>query len=249
MSNQRIVVVTGGGSGMGRAIAERFAADNDLVYIVGRRLEALESVAKGNKNIQIVQGDVTKIADIQRLTDVIKNGPGHVDVLVNCAGASGSVEPEMELEEALKAWHEIIDTNLSSVFMMIHALRPFITHPGGRIINISSSAAFAGSSRIAGVGYASAKAGLHGLMRTLVKEFAPKGITINTVAPGATENTDFFGDKIPEDRKQAMLATIPMNRLGHPEDIAAGVHFLASDEAGFITSEILNISGGAIFGR
>lgn len=245
----RVVVITGGGSGMGKAMAERFAQNDDQVYIVGRRAEALNSVAKASDNIHALQGDVTKPADVEKITkQVIKGGKG-VDVLINCAGGSGHIDPELGLDDALDIWRAMIDTNLTSAFLMIQAFRPHITRPGGRIINVSSSAAFAGSSRPGGVAYASAKAGLHGLMRTLVKEFAPEGVTINTIAPGATENTDFFGDKIPEDRRASMLASIPLNRLGQPEEIAAAAFYLASDEAGFITGEVLNVNGGAQFGR
>ena len=250
MSKQRIVVVTGGGSGMGKATVELFVANGDFVYIIGRRGTALDVVEKSHpKQVIGFQGDVTKPADVQSFVSYITAKHKIVDVLVNNAGSSGHVDEGLPLETAMDKWKSVVDANLNSVFLMIYALRPFLKRPGGRIINVSSLAAFAGSSRVGGEAYSAAKSGIHGLTRTLVRQLGPEGITVNCVAPGFVESTDFFGGPIDKDRAAAAIAITPARRLGTPEDIAHAVFYLASDKASFVNGEILNVNGGQQFSR
>lgn|SRR3989344_390465 len=252
MKQPRVVIVTGGGSGMGKAIAHLFADAGDTVYILGRRLEKLEDTAKGFPNIECLVADVTDTASIEKARDTIVKKHKNVDVLVNNAGGNIKVDADVSLKEAKTAWDHIINSNLSSVFNMIFAFEKHLTRPGGRVVNISSLAALGGSRQggISGQAYSAAKAGIHGLSRTLVSGFARGKITINSVAPGVIGDTEFFAGKpMPEELVKFYLPKIPLNELGKPDDIAAGVFFLASDDAHYITGEILNINGGAQFGR
>jgi len=250
IKKQRVVVVTGGGTGMGKAIAEMFAKNSDQVFIVGRRLEKLKEVAVAYpKNIHPVVGDITDPKSIQDVVKVVRKQYQVVDVLVNCAGGSGYAEEGLLLQDALDAWNKVIATNLSGTFLMIYAFRPYLRRPGGRIINITSLAAFAGSSRSGGEVYAAAKSGVHGLTRTLVRQLGPEGITVNCVAPGFIEQTEFFGPTIPEERIKGVIANTPLRRTGTPMDVAPAVFYLASDDASFVTGEILNVNGGQQFSR
>lgn len=250
MSKQRVVVVTGGGSGMGKAIAEMFAQNNDQVFIIGRRKTKLQEVAKNKPtNIYPLQGDITKPDDVQRVLKAILKKHNTVDILVNCAGESGHVSDGLSLEKAFNTWNEVTNINLTGTFLMIYAFRPYLKRPGGRIINITSLAAFAGSSRQGGEVYAAAKAGVHGMTRTLVRQLGPEGITVNCVAPGFIVDTEFFGANAPEERVKGAIANTPLGRIGHPNDVAPAVFYLTSDEASFVTGEILNVNGGQQFSR
>lgn len=249
---KRVVVVTGGGSGMGRAIAQRFAQNGDIVYVLGRRKEKLAETAKGYPTILCIPTDVIDIASIEKAKKEIIDKHKNIDILINNAGGTISTSPDASLAEAASAWDSVIKSNLTSVFYMIFAFEKHIKKQGGRIINITSVAALAGSSRAAvgGQVYAASKAGIHGLSRTLMKSLAEQGITINCIAPGVIGDTEFFGGEgVPPQRKEEYLQTIPVHRFGKAEEIAQAAFYLASDDAGFITGEILNVNGGSQFGR
>ncbi len=252
MSKNRIIVVTGGGSGIGRAIANAFGAAGDTVYILGRHKDKLEAVAENTQNINPIVVDITNISEVEKAKNEINKQHNTIDVLVNCAGGNTKIDPNASLEEVVKGWNYIVNVNLTGTFIITHAFLPLITKPGGRIINISSLAALAGSSLggISGQAYSAAKSGVHGMSRTLAKAYAKQGITVNCVAPGVIDHTGFFGGEgVPDERRAMYLTNIPEGRLGKPEEIAAGVLYLASDEAAFVTGEILNINGGVVFGR
>jgi len=251
MSNTgRTVLVTGGGSGMGKAIAELFAKNGDHVYILGRREDQLKSVVAASAGkISSFTADLSKPQEVEAARKQILSKHKEIDVLVNCAGASGGVEHGLSLEAALEAWQGVMANNLTTAFLMTYAFRPHLKRPGGRIINVTSMAAFAGSSRVGGEAYAAAKSAIHGMMRTLVRQLAPEGVTINCVSPGYIDNTDFFGGKTLHEARIVAESQIPAGRTGQPEDIAPGVFYLASDEASFVNGEILNINGGQQFSR
>ena len=126
---------------------------------------------------------------------------------------------------------------------------PHLSRPGGRIVNVSSIAAFMGGSAPGALAYASAKAGVLGLTYALARELSPQGITVNAIAPGLVLNTGFFGGPLPEERLEATIAQTPVGRAGCPEDVAAAVHYLASPQASFVTGEVLNVNDGWLFGR
>ncbi len=251
MKEQRVIVITGGSSGMGRAIAQKFAETGDVVYILGRNQERLDRVVAANTGIRAIVADVGNAEAVVRAQQEITNQSKVIDVLINCAGITASA-PEGDLAGELNTWQEVIQTNLTGTFLATHVFQPYLKRPGGRIISITSVAAFSGSSRasVGGQAYAASKAAIHGLTRTLVKSLAAEGITINCIAPGVVDNTAFFGGTgISEDRRADYIKGIPVGRLGGPEEIAEAAFYLASKEASFITGEILNINGGAQFGR
>ena len=246
----RVVLVTGAGSGMGKAIALKFAANGDYVYAMGRRAQPLETVAKQfPKNIEALPVDITDPKSISEAIKIIYKKHSTVHVLVNCAGSAGHIEPNEPLHMALEKWNSVVSVNLNGTFLMTYAVLPLIARPGGRIINVTSLAAFAGSSRAGGEAYSAAKAGVHGMMRTLVRQLAPQGVTVNCVAPGVIEDTEFFGGHLPEDRRMLMLSNVPTGRLGKPDDVAPAVFYLASDEASFVNGDILHVNGGQQFAR
>ena len=246
------MVITGGNSGIGLAITKKFIDNGDFVRVLGINEEKLANTAKLSDKIQTFVCDITKPQTVNKVKEEIIRHDKKVDVLVNCAGGTTKVSEKPDFEEARRVWDYIIDLNLTGTFNVTFAFEPHFSRPGGRIINITSVAALAGSSRpnINGEAYATAKAGIHGMSRHLAKSLAKDGITVNCVAPGVIDHTAFFGGNgLPEDRRAPNLANTPMGRLGEPADIAAGVFYLASEEASFITGDILNINGGLQFGR
>lgn len=169
-------------------------------------------------------------------------------MLVNAAGFVRGVTTDMPLDEAEREWDAVHDTNLKGSFLMTVAVAPHMPRPGGRIIYISSIAAFTGGSRAGSTAYAAAKAGLHGLTYGFARELSSQGITVNTVAPGFIADTGFTG-AWSEERVRGIVEQTPVGRSGHVNDVAAAVHYLASPEASFVTGEVLNVNGGWLFGH
>lgn len=246
--DKRVVIVTGGGTGMGRAIAEAFVRAGEQAVILGRREEVLQGTAQAI-GAAWRRADVSRREEVAAAVSWVMGEFGRIDVLVNNAGFVRGVSTRMALEEAERVWDEELDTNLKGAFLMSLAVAPHLRRPGGRIVNISSIAAYTGGSRGGAIGYAAAKAGVHGLTMGLARELSAQGITVNAVVPGLIAQTEFFGGPLPEERLQSVVAQIPAGRPGKPEDVAAAVLFLASPEAAFITGEVLNVNGGWLFGR
>lgn len=249
---QRLVVVTGGGTGIGRAIAGAFAASGERVVLTGRRAEVLSQTAEQlqattpSGRVSWHRCDVSSPEEVgafrQWLTDEMGST---VDVLVNNAGGVSSVADDATLQEATAhAWEEL-GANLVGSYLMVHALLPYLLRPGGRIVNISSIAALRGGGGM----YSAAKAGVIGLTYSLAGDLGPDGITVNAIAPGLVLETGFFGDRMTEARLQRTISQTPMHRAGQPGDIAAAVRYLASEEASFVTGEVLHVNGGWLFGR
>ncbi len=252
MSKPRVVVLTGGGSGMGKVTAEKFADNGDIVYILGRTKKKLEEVAAYSKSINPLVTDITDTKNVESARDQIVKAHKKIDVLINCAGGNKKIAPDATDTEVHQIFSDIVDLNLKGTFNVIYAFLPNMTRPGGRIINITSLAGLAGSRQggVNGQAYAAAKAGVHGLTYTLARDLGKDGITVNCIAPGLIGDTDFFGgNPIPDHIREAYMPNIPLKRLGTPQDIAAGVFYLASEEASYVTGEILNINGGVLFGR
>jgi 3-oxoacyl-[acyl-carrier protein] reductase len=245
----RVVVITGGGTGMGRAIAEAFVRTGERVAILGRREEVLrEAAAALGARTSWRQVDVTRREQVGEAIAAIVRRHGRLDVLVNAAGFVRGVSSDMPLEEAERNWDATVNANLKGAFLMAVAAAPHLTRPGGRIINISSIAAFTGGSRGGALDYAAAKAGLLGLTYGLARDLSAQGITVNAIAPGFVEHTGFTGGWSAE-RVQQIVAQTPVGRPGHVEDIAAAALYLASPQASFVTGEVLNVNGGWLFGR
>ncbi|GAB3439779.1 SDR family oxidoreductase [Actinophytocola sediminis] len=236
--------MTGGGTGMGRAIAERFAADGAQVHIIGRRAEPLARVVKENPDAAIHPrvADLTDAASVLRLGELFADRT--VDVLVNNAGG---IVREVAPGPAgtFEGFRRTVELNLLTAMNLTEALWPSLARPGGSVIGISSIAAQRGG----GDAYAAAKAGLAGWAFDLAKAGGPDGITVNIVAPGYVQDTEFFNDSGRSARHDRLVAETLLGRAGTPVDIAAVVHFLASTGASWVTGQVIGVNGGALLGR
>jgi 3-oxoacyl-[acyl-carrier protein] reductase len=238
-------VVTGGSRGIGRAIVLRLATQgSDVVFSyrgnepAAREVEA-EVAGLGRRAIA-VQGDAAQPDSAETLVKAALEAFGKVDILVNNAGVT---RDDLIMRMSLEAWREVLETNLFGAFYAIKAVtRPMLKARQGRIINITSVSGQAG--QMGQANYSSAKAGLIGLTKATARELASRGITCNAVAPGfvATELTASLG----EEWRARILVQTPLGRFGEPEEIAAAVAFLASDEAGYITGQVLGVDGGLV---
>lgn len=250
----RVVLVSGGGTGIGRAVARTFAMEGDRVVILGRRgsvlaeaAEALNAECAGaSGSVHWRQTDLTEPAAVERaVAGIVEQAGETVDVLVNNAGGVNRGIGGDTLPEIAEQFERDFRTNVLSAVLLTRAVAPHLRRPGGRVINFSSIAALRGG----GDSYSVAKAALHGWTYTLAAELGAQGITVNAVVPGYVADTEFFGGTMTEERQQRLVGQTLIGRAGQPDDIAAAVQFLASDRAAFITGEILNINGGALFGR
>ena len=241
----QVAIVTGAGRGIGHAIALRLAQEGARVASVSR---SEENAKKTADEINATRPDSSKayavdVADhglVQKIGAQILEDFGRVDVLVNNAGIT---RDGLSMRMSTEDWDTVIDTNLKGAFNFCQAvMRSMIKQRSGRIINISSVSGLTGNAGQAN--YAASKAGLLGLTKTLARELASRGITVNAVAPGfiVTDMTGGLSDEV----KQAIMGKIPLAKLGQPEDIAAAVAFLASAEANYITGQILTVDGGMV---
>jgi 3-oxoacyl-[acyl-carrier protein] reductase len=241
----QVAVVTGAGRGIGHAIAVRLASEGARVASVSRTEANAQKTAD---EINAARGDactayavdVADHAAVQEAGAKILGEFGRVDILVNNAGVT---RDGLSMRMSLDDWDTVLNTNLKGAFNFTQALmRPMIKQRSGRIINISSISGLIGNAGQAN--YAASKAGLIGLTKTLARELASRGITVNAVAPGLIE-TDMTG-VLSDEVRQAILQKVPLGKLGQPEDIAAAVAYLASGEAKYITGQVLTVDGGMV---
>ncbi|MFD2083091.1 3-oxoacyl-[acyl-carrier protein] reductase [Actinopolymorpha cephalotaxi] len=235
----RTIVVTGGGTGIGRAIALRFDAAGDTVVVTGRRPEPLkETVRAGTGRIEAVRCDG---ADPTQVRELAERLPGRVDVLVNNAGGNTDfdlAEPD-SLESLADQWRTNFEANVLTAVLTTHALAGRIADHGS-VISVGSIAADNGAGA-----YGAAKAALTTWNLSTAAVLGPRGITANVIAPGYIATTEFFRDRMtPQRRDQLRTATLN-DRIGQPADIAETAYFLASDGARHITGQVLHVNGGA----
>lgn len=247
----RTVVISGGGTGIGLATARTFARDGDQVVLLGRRADVLDRAAADVPGAVACPADLTDPEQVQRAAHFVCEQFGAVDVLVNNAGGNGRLEPRAEEESPLASlvhdWTVNFRLNVLTAVLLTEALRDHIASPGGRVLFVSSIAALRGSGPAP---YAAAKAGLHPYAFALARDLGRRGISVNVVAPGYTEETEFFGGgPLPEERRTMRIAETLNGRAGHPGDVAGTLHWLASPAADHITAQIIQVNGGAERGR
>ena len=233
----RTVLVTGGGTGIGTAIAARFVGDGDRVYITGRRPDVLKQTAT-TIGAHPITCDHT---DPDQLLALLDQLPAGVDVLVNNAGGNTDLDVTTsdDLAGYAAAWRANLDANLLSAALTTHALSDRLA-AGGAVVSIGSIAADKGAGA-----YGAAKAGLASWNISLAAELGPRGITANVVSAGYIKATEFFRDRMTDARRTRLIADTDTGRAGTVEDIAGTVHFLASPAARQITAQVLNVNGGA----
>lgn len=241
----KVALVTGGSRGIGRAVALKLAENGADVAInyAGNTAAAEEvkaAIEKLGRKAMLVQGSVADTDGVQAIVNQVVKELGRLDILVNNAGITrdGLL---MRMKEA--DWDAVLETNLKGVFNCSKAvMRTMMKQKSGRIVNMASVVGEMGNAGQAN--YAAAKAGVIGFTKSLAKEVASRGITVNAVAPGfiATDMTKVLTD----DQKAEMAKTIPLGRAGQPEDVANAVLFLVSDEAAYITGQVLNVDGGMV---
>jgi len=241
--NGSIALVTGASRGIGKAIAERLVADGATVIGTATTENGAQAISDYLKDSG--EGRVLNVAEpdsMQALLVGITEKHGSVDILINNAGITkDNLLMRMKDDE----WQSIMDTNLTSIFKMSKAvLRGMMKKRKGRIINIGSVVGSTGNPGQAN--YAAAKAGVIGFSKSMAREVASRGITVNVVAPGFID-TDMT-KALTDDQKESIFKDIPANRLGDPKEIAATVGFLASDEAAYITGETIHVNGGMYMG-
>jgi NAD(P)-dependent dehydrogenase (short-subunit alcohol dehydrogenase family) len=235
--NEKNALITGGGSGIGLAIAKRFVEEGARVFLVGRRQTELEkAVTLLGAKARAVQGDLTVAEDVERVFETIKREAGRLDIVVANSGRGGSSPLEGITEEHFDT---IFDLNARATVFTVQKALPLMTAGGSIILvgSVSGSVGFPGSTA-----YSASKAAIRSFARTWTSEVAPRGIRVNTISPGPIETG--MMDGAPDEMKQFFISRIPLGRLGKPEEVAAATLFLASDQSSFISGTELVVDGG-----
>jgi 3-oxoacyl-[acyl-carrier protein] reductase len=244
----RNVVISGGGTGIGLAAARAFAADGDRVLLLGRRAEVLERA--GVPGALEYAADLSKPSGVRGVERFVAAELGTVDVLIHSAGGAGHLEPTVDSDEPLDLvlhdWALNFGLNTLTAVLLTEALQDRLADPGGRVLFLSSIAAYRGSGSGA---YAASKAALHPYAFHLARRLGPRGVTVNLVAPGYVEDTEFFGGTMAEERRAQLVAETCTGRVGTPGDVASTLHWLASPGAGHITAQVIQVNGGAELGH
>lgn len=241
----KVAVVTGGGRGIGRAVAVRLGQEGASIAIFYRSNDAAaeqtaELVRQAGGKCETFKGDVSSAGDVEVLFKHVNQALGPVDILVNNAGIT---RDNLLMRMKDSEFDEVIHTNLYGVYYCTRAvIRSMVRARYGRIINMSSVVGLSGNAGQAN--YAASKAGIIGLTKSVAREVANRGITVNAIAPGYIQ-TELTGE-LPDAVKQQILGQIPAGRFGEPEDVAEVVAFLARQEAGYITGQTINIDGGMV---
>jgi 3-oxoacyl-[acyl-carrier protein] reductase len=247
--SKRVVVVTGGSRGIGRAICQSFAAPGAHLFFnyyspadpegeAAAAAETVEALTRAGAAATSICANVAEKSEVVDFFNQVQEGAGRIDVLVNNAGITrDSLLVRMKEDQ----WDAVLAVNLKGPFLCTQlAAKTMMKQRSGCIINIASVSGVVGN--VGQVNYAAAKSGLIGLTKTAAREYAARGVTVNAVAPGFIE-TDMTAN-LPEKVREGMLAQIPLGRAGSPEDVAGAVNFLASDAASYLTGQVIHVSGG-----
>lgn len=242
-----LAVVSGGGTGIGAATAQMLVGEGHDVVIIGRRPEVLaDTAARIGARAGRAEAVRPVVADLSRPDQVARAaaeiGPGTVDVLVNNAGAFRTRGGE-DLPDVDAYWRANIDANLMTAVLLTEALLARLARPGGTLVFISSIAAQRGG----GGAYSATKAALHGWAYDLAAELGPDGVTVNVVAPGYIENTEFFAGRMTPEGHEYRVARTFVGRAGAPDEIAEAIRYLTG--ARYVTGQIIGVNGGAVLGR
>jgi 3-oxoacyl-[acyl-carrier protein] reductase len=246
--SNKVAIVTGSARGIGRAIALKLAeaGANIVVNDIAAAADSLEGVAAEirvlNRQALVVTADVSSSEDVARLIETAAGHFGRIDILVNNAGVT---RDQLLMRMSDEDWDTVLNIDLKSAFLCTRAvLRHMVRQRWGRIISISSVVGITGNAGQSN--YASAKAGVIGLTKSIAKEVGSRGITANAIAPGFIETK--MTEQLDEKQRHVLLQRIPLGVIGTPRDVAEAVAFLASEEAGYITGQVLNVDGGMALG-
>jgi NAD(P)-dependent dehydrogenase (short-subunit alcohol dehydrogenase family) len=239
----RVALITGGAGGIGAAIAQRFARSGAWIAVADIRVDVAQKAAHGltkaGHRAVGLGGDVSRSADADELVRHTVESFGRIDILVNNAGIMGRAAQLQDLKD--EDWNSVIGVDLSSVFYVTRAVIPHMrARKSGCIVSVASIAGKEGTPHL--IPYSVAKAGIIAFTKALGKEVVAEGIRVNCVAPGVVETP--LLEQLPPESTQLMLSKVPMGRFGTADEVAAVVHFLASDDASFITAQCFDASGG-----
>jgi NAD(P)-dependent dehydrogenase (short-subunit alcohol dehydrogenase family) len=243
----KVAVITGGTSGIGLATAQRFASEGAYVFIIGRRQSELDAavkqISKNNNNVTGVQGDVSNLADLDRLYATVKEQKGHIDILFANAGV-GELVPLGEITEA--HFDKTFGINVKGLLFTVQKALPLFQDGGGSIILNASIASSKGTEALSV--YSATKAAIRSFARTWTVELKHRKIRVNAISPGPIDTPGFNGLALSEEQieqfKTSIVSTVPMGRMGSPDEVAKAVSFLASDDSSYVTGIELFVDGG-----
>ena len=237
------IIITGASGGIGNSIVEKLYDNGANIVATGTRLEKLEELKKRFNNIKILKFDISQHDKIEEfISNATEELGGSLDGIINNAGIT---KDNLTIRMSLEEWTSVIDINLTSTFLMCkYSIKKMLKNKSGKIINITSVVGHTGNAGQAN--YTASKAGIVAMSKSLAIEYAKKNINVNCISPGFINTA--MTDQIDEKYKEVIIAKIPSNRLGKPEDIANAVTFLSSDQSDYITGETLHVNGGMYLG-
>ena len=237
------IIVTGASGGIGNSIVEKLSQNGANILATGTKMEKLEELKEEFNNIKILKFDISQHDKIEEfIENATKELGGSLDCIVNNAGIT---KDNLTIRMSLEEWSKVININLTSTFLMCkYSIKKMLKNKSGKIINITSVVGHTGN--VGQANYTASKAGIVAMSKSLAIEYAKKNINVNCISPGFISTA--MTDQIDEKFKETIIAKIPSNRLGKPEDIANAVNFLSSDQSDYINGETLHVNGGMYLG-